>query len=73
MGPARACDPASSSQAVSLILLDTHVLLWAATDDRRLGRKARARIEKARALGEALVSAAILGMKTGPSRLDAQT
>jgi PIN domain nuclease of toxin-antitoxin system len=29
-----------------VIVLDTHVLVWADNDDRRLGRKARARIEQ---------------------------
>ena len=29
-----------------MILLDTHVLVWAVNDERRLGRKARAAIER---------------------------
>lgn len=29
-----------------MIILDTHVLVWALTDDRKLGRKARTLIEK---------------------------
>src|SRR5690606_21592595 len=29
-----------------VIVLDTHVLVWADTDDRKLGRKTRARIEQ---------------------------
>lgn len=40
-----------------MIVLDTHVLLWALLDDRRLGKKTRIRIEKARSAGEVAVSA----------------
>ncbi len=39
-----------------MILLDSHVLVWADNDDPRLGRKARARIEKLWANGEIAVS-----------------
>jgi PIN domain nuclease of toxin-antitoxin system len=40
-----------------VIVLDTHVLLWADSDDRHLGRKARALIERRWAKGEVAVSA----------------
>jgi PIN domain nuclease of toxin-antitoxin system len=40
-----------------VILLDTHVLLWATTDDRKLGRKARALIDRRWASGEVAVPA----------------
>lgn len=55
-----------------MIVLDTHVLLWATTDDRRLGRKARVRIERARAIEEALVSSISfweIGMLVASGRL----
>ena len=39
-----------------MILLDTHVLVWADNDDPRLGKKARTRIEKVWANGEIAVS-----------------
>jgi PIN domain nuclease of toxin-antitoxin system len=38
-----------------MIVLDTHVLLWAAGDDRRLGRKARALIKRTWSAGEVAV------------------
>jgi PIN domain nuclease of toxin-antitoxin system len=38
-------------------LLDTHVLIWALRDDRRLGRRARQIIERAAAAGTLGVSA----------------
>ena len=40
-----------------MIVLDTHVLLWADSDDRKLGRKARAMIERRWANGELAVPA----------------
>jgi PIN domain nuclease of toxin-antitoxin system len=40
-----------------MILLDTHVLVWAVTKDRRLGKKARALISKHWALDQVAVSA----------------
>ena len=39
------------------LLLDTHVLIWAAEDDRRLGEAARAAIEETRRVGRVGVSA----------------
>lgn len=40
-----------------MILLDTHVLVWALNDDRKLGRKSRALIERNWAAGEVTLSA----------------
>ena len=40
-----------------MILLDTHALIWAAEDNRRLGEAARATIEEARYSDRAGVSA----------------
>lgn len=40
-----------------VIFLDTHVLVWADTDDRKLGRKARTLLERAWAKGQVGVSA----------------
>ncbi len=40
-----------------MIVLDTHVLLWADSDNRKLGRKARATIERRWANGELAVPA----------------
>jgi PIN domain nuclease of toxin-antitoxin system len=40
-----------------VILLDTHVLLWAASDDRKLGRKTRNMIDRRWANGELAVPA----------------
>lgn len=40
-----------------MILLDTHVLLWAASDDRKLGRKTRNMIDRRWANGELAVPA----------------
>lgn len=40
-----------------MILLDSHVLVWARADDRKLGRKARALIEKHWSEGSVAVSA----------------
>ncbi len=40
-----------------MIVLDTHVLLWATSDDRKLGRKARATIDRRWANGELAVPA----------------
>lgn len=42
-----------------MILLDTHVLVWADTDDRKLGRKARALIERNWNVGQVAVSAIV--------------
>jgi PIN domain nuclease of toxin-antitoxin system len=39
------------------MVLDTHVLLWAVSDDRKLGRKARAAIDRRWAKGELAVPA----------------
>lgn len=40
-----------------MIVLDTHVLVWARADERRLGRKARALIEREWASGQVAVCA----------------
>lgn len=40
-----------------MIVLDTHVLVWAASDDRKLGRKARALIDQLWAIGKVAVPA----------------
>jgi PIN domain nuclease of toxin-antitoxin system len=40
-----------------VIVLDTHVLLWAASDDRKLGRKTRTMIDRRWANGELAVPA----------------
>jgi PIN domain nuclease of toxin-antitoxin system len=40
-----------------VIVLDTHVLVWAARDDRKLGRKARALIDQQWASGRVAVPA----------------
>lgn len=40
-----------------MILLDTHVMLWRAMDDRRLGRRAARRIDQALRDGELAISA----------------
>jgi PIN domain nuclease of toxin-antitoxin system len=40
-----------------VIVLDTHVLLWAVSDDRKLGRKTRATIDRRWANGELAVPA----------------
>jgi PIN domain nuclease of toxin-antitoxin system len=40
-----------------VIVLDTHVLVWAASDDRKLGRKARALIDQQWASGRVAVPA----------------
>ena len=40
-----------------MIVLDTHVLVWAANDERRLGRKARALIDQLWAIGKVAVPA----------------
>lgn len=40
-----------------MIVLDTHVLVWAASDDRKLGRKARALIDQQWASGRVAVPA----------------
>lgn len=40
-----------------MIVLDTHVLIWAATDDRKLGRKTRALIDRSWPTGRVSVSA----------------
>ena len=40
-----------------MIVLDTHVLVWADRDDRKLGRKARALIDQAWAIGKVAVPA----------------
>lgn len=39
-----------------MIVLDTHVLVWADSDDARLGRKARSRIERSWSSGLVAVS-----------------
>ena len=40
-----------------MIVLDTHVLIWAASDDRKLGRKARALIDRSWSTGNIAVPA----------------
>jgi PIN domain nuclease of toxin-antitoxin system len=40
-----------------VILLDTHILLWVAADDKRLGRKVRETIVAAAAAGNVIISA----------------
>jgi len=40
-----------------VIVLDTHVLVWADSDDRRLGRKARTMIDRLWALGQVAIPA----------------
>ena len=40
-----------------MIVLDTHVLVWADTDDRKLGRKARASIDRLWKTGRVAVAA----------------
>ena len=40
-----------------MIVLDTHVLVWADSDDRKLGRKARALIDQLWAIGKVAVPA----------------
>lgn len=40
-----------------MIVLDTHVLVWAASDDRKLGRKARALIDQLWTIGKVAVPA----------------
>lgn len=42
-----------------MILLDTHVLVWADTDDRKLGRKTRALIDRNWNVGQVAVSAIV--------------
>lgn len=44
-------------ESAEVIVLDTHVLLWAATDDRKLGRKTRAMIDRYWRSGRVAVSA----------------
>ena len=55
-----------------MIVLDTHVLVWADNDDRRLGRKARNRIEQLWSAGEIAVPAIVfweVGLLQGRRRL----
>ena len=40
-----------------MIVLDTHVLVWAVSDDRKLGRKARAMIDRLWTIGKVAVPA----------------
>lgn len=40
-----------------MIVLDTHVLVWAASDDRKLGRKARVLIDRLWMIGKVAVPA----------------
>ena len=40
-----------------MIVLDTHVLVWAVGDDRKLGRKARAMLDQLWTIGEVAVPA----------------
>ena len=40
-----------------MIVLDTHVLVWAVSDDRKLGRKARATIDRLWTIGKVAVPA----------------
>ena len=56
-----------------MIVLDTHVLVWADSDDRRLGRKARALIDQLWAIGEVAVPAIAfweVGLLQARRRLD---
>ena len=40
-----------------MILLDTHVLVWLLSDDRRIGKQTREAVDRSWARGEAAVSA----------------
>ena len=56
-----------------MIVLDTHVLVWAAGADRKLGRKARALIDQHWVLGKVAVAAIAfweIGMLQARRRLD---
>lgn len=56
-----------------MIVLDTHVLVWADTDDRRLGRKARALIDRMWNAGRLAVPAIAfweVGMLQAKRRVD---
>ena len=56
-----------------MIVLDTHVLVWADSDDRRLGRKARALIDQLWAIGKVAVPAIAfweVGLLQARRRLD---
>ena len=55
-----------------MILLDTHVLLWHERGDRKLGRRARAEVERSWSENEAAVSAITfweVGMQVQKNRL----
>lgn len=56
-----------------MIVLDTHVLVWADSDDRKLGRKARALIDRLWAIGKVAVPAIAfweVGMLQARGRLE---
>ena len=55
-----------------MIVLDTHVLVWAASDDRKLGRKARTLLDQLWAIGKVAVPAIVfweVGMLQARCRL----
>ena len=59
-----------------MIVLDTHVLVWAASDDRKLGRKARALLDQLWAIGKVAVPAIAfweVGLLQARRRLDLPT
>jgi PIN domain nuclease of toxin-antitoxin system len=59
-----------------VIVLDTHVLVWAVTDERKLGRKARASIDRLWATGKVAVAAISfweVGLLQARRRLDLPT
>lgn len=57
MGACGAGAQHSRAEAQALIVLDTHVLVWYAVDDRRLGKQSRRRIARALIDGKLGVSA----------------
>ena len=59
-----------------MIVLDTHVLLWAASDDRKLGRKTRTMIDRRWANGELALPAIVfweVGLLEARGRLSLST
>ena len=52
-----------------MILLDTHVLIWYATEDRKLSRRAKAQIGRAKSLGVHPVSCWEVAMLSYSKRL----
>ena len=56
-----------------MIVLDSHVLVWAASDERKLGRKARAMVDQLWAVGKVAVPAIAfweIGLLQARRRLD---